>query len=72
MAGRESRLVEQIEERIFNHLIRQSDVALAYEEGSDQEMEDEESGAETSRKIELSCNTRKCCKQYIKSDFVLF
>jgi len=43
VAGRESRLVEQIEERIFNHLIRQSDVALAYEEGSDQEMEDEES-----------------------------
>jgi len=39
--GEEDRLVDQIEERIFNHLIRQSDVALAYEEGSDDDMEDQ-------------------------------
>ena len=52
MAGRESRLVDQIEERIFNHLIRQSNVA---EEDSDEEMEDEDSGTNT---YSLVSNTR--------------
>jgi ribosomal RNA-processing protein 1 len=31
--GRESRLSTHIEERIFHHLMRQSDVGIAYEEG---------------------------------------
>jgi len=44
--GEEVRLVDQIEERIFNHLIRQSDVALAYEEGSDDEDMEEQMNEE--------------------------
>ena len=42
--GKEERLLSQIEVRVFDHLIRQSDVAIAYEEDEDEdndEMEDE-------------------------------
>ena len=40
--GSEERLLSQIETRIFDHLIRQSDVAMAYEE-DDEENQDENS-----------------------------
>ena len=57
--GTEVRMQEQIEERIFNHLIRQSDVALAYEEGSDDEdmegmLEDSDGGDDQDKPFELS------------------
>ena len=38
--GKENRLLSQIENRIFDHLIRQSDVAIAYED-DEQEMEED-------------------------------
>jgi len=41
-SGREERLRSHVEERIFQHLMRQSDVGIAYEEGDDEEEEDDE------------------------------
>ena len=41
--GNEDRLSSQIESRIFVHLIRQSDIAIAYEEDDEEMEEDEES-----------------------------
>ena len=38
--GKENRLLSQIENRIFDHLIRQSDEAIAYE-NDEQEMEED-------------------------------
>ena len=45
--GTEERLLSQIETRVFDHLIRQSDVAIAYEEEDDDDELDEEAHNES-------------------------
>ena len=42
--GNEERLLSHIENRIFDHLIRQSDVAIQYEEDDDEVVDNDETG----------------------------
>jgi hypothetical protein len=44
--GKEQRMRDQVEERIFRHLMRQTDEGIAYEEEDDFETDDEEEGDE--------------------------
>ena len=39
--GTEERLLSQIETRVFDHLIRQSDVAIEYEDDDEEEVDEE-------------------------------
>ena len=59
--GKEERLLSQIETRVFDHLIRQSDVAIAYEdddeESVDAEVNDTEEDSSSRAESEKSDNS---------------